>query len=345
MLAMPAEPRRLLAEARARGVEYILRGSVSRDGQDLSLGLVDVTHDGCNSLWSATFKRGSDQSADGDRLAAHIADQLDPAILYVLRGPESTARGRARAVLPSAIRLILNGGREKSREAARLINRALEISPDDGRIVAWAAFCKLAAAIEGWAKDADRALREARHYARLAVRLDPTDHEALAIAGHVASFADKDFPSAVHRVNQAVAANPHSAVAQAMRTAMHCYIGEPDMALESLWQYQALLPFDPHYAFFFHAIVYTFAGDYERAVTLGRHALRVCPDLVCLYRPIVCSLGHLGRREEAKPYLARLRTLHPDLTVEQFGRFYPFQSHADRIRYMDRLSRAGMREH
>jgi DNA-binding CsgD family transcriptional regulator/tetratricopeptide (TPR) repeat protein len=348
VITLPAAPQseQSLADARDRGVEYILHGAVSRHGQQISLGLFHVTHDNC-SLWRQTFGCASDAVSQDDRLVAHIIGQFDPAILYCSDEPEAAARRRARAILLPAIRLIFSGNREKFREAARLINRALDISPDNARVAAWTAQCKMMYAIEGWVDDVDGALRDARDYAELALRLDPADEEALAIGGHIASVADKNFETALRRFDRAIAASPHSPLVWALRTLTYCYIGKLEMALQSLRQYREIATFDPHYSAleFLPVVVHTFAGNYERAVALGRYAARVCPDLISLHQPLLSSLGHLGRREEAKPYLANLLALFPDFTVERFGRVYPFRNKDDRNRYMEGLSRACVPEH
>ena len=61
-------------------------------------------------------------------------------------------------------------------------------------------------------------------------------------------------------------------------------------------------------------------------------------------KPLIASLGHLGRRDEAKPYVAKLLSLEPNFTVERFGEVYPFKKEGDRKRYMQGLHLAGVPE-
>ena len=60
----------------------------------------------------------------------------------------------------------------------------------------------------------------------------------------------------------------------------------------------------------------------ERAAIVGRRVSKAIPEYVAGYKPLIASLGHLGRRDEAKPYVAKLLSLEPHFTVERFGRVY-----------------------
>jgi hypothetical protein len=66
------------------------------------------------------------------------------------------------------------------------------------------------------------------------------------------------------------------------------------------------------------------------------------PDYVAAYKPLIAALGHLGRRDEARPYIAKLLSLEPSFTVERFGQVYPFKKASDRKRYMQGLRLAGV---
>jgi tetratricopeptide (TPR) repeat protein len=132
----------------------------------------------------------------------------------------------------------------------------------------------------------------------------------------------------------------------ALSAVTYCYIGEPETALQRLERYRELAPFDSYLSPFegTFTIAYTFKGDYERAVLTGRRVARGNPDFVAGYKPLIASLGHLGRRAEAKPYIDKLLTLEPTFTVESFGQIYPFKKEKDRNRYMQGLRLAGVPE-
>ena len=77
---------------------------------------------------------------------------------------------------------------------------------------------------------------------------------------------------------------------------------------------------------------------------VGRRAVKVSPDFVNGYKPLIASLGHLGRRDEARPYIEKLSKIEPNFTVERFGKVYPFKYARDREHYMMGLRLAGVPE-
>jgi tetratricopeptide (TPR) repeat protein len=117
-------------------------------------------------------------------------------------------------------------------------------------------------------------------------------------------------------------------------------------ALQRLKRYRDLAPFDPCFCTFeaVYAIAYTFKGDHEQAVLVGRGAVKGNPNFSAGYKPLIAALGHLGRADEAKPYIEKLLSLEPNFTVEHFGQVYPFKKASDRERYMQGLLLAGVPE-
>lgn len=52
--------------------------------------------------------------------------------------------------------------------------------------------------------------------------------------------------------------------------------------------------------------------------------------------------SHLGRRQEAAPYIQKLLSLEPDFTIEKFRKAYPFKFGEDRENYCKGLRLAGI---
>jgi tetratricopeptide (TPR) repeat protein len=117
--------------------------------------------------------------------------------------------------------------------------------------------------------------------------------------------------------------------------------------LQHLKRYRELASHDLYFSWFetLYSIAYTFKGDYERAVLFGRRAVKANPNFVAGYKPLIASLGHLGRRDEAEDYVRKLLSLEPTFTVEKFGQIYSIKKRSDRERYMAGLRLAGVPEH
>jgi len=236
--------------------------------------------------------------------------------------------------------------RGKYEQAGELINRALKEDPDNAMILAWAAHWQVYHVGQGWSPNPRRAFTTAQRYALSAIRLDPENAEALGIYGHICSFLDKDFDSALHYFERALRLNPNLAFVWALSALTYCYIGQPDVALQRLERHRDLTPIEPYPALFDnpYTIAYLIKRDYEQAAVFGRRVAKTRPEFVNGYKPLIAALGHLGRREEAKDYVEKLLSLEPGFTVERFGEVYPFKHASDREHYMMGLRLAGVPE-
>lgn len=331
-----------------RELDYVVDGALSGNGEkfQISVRLLDLAQY-ARPVWSDRFELAVGQLHQLDELVtARIVAGIDPVILFIEGQPKRRERYGATGLLLLAIPLIYSMEREKYEEAGRLIHRALEIEPNNAMVLAWAAFWQVFHVGQGWAPDADRAFALAQQHAVKAIKNDPDNAEALGIYGHVCSFLEKDFDSALHYFDRALRINPSLASIWAFSALTYCYVGEPDIALQRLERYRELAPFDPYYSWFenLYTIAYTFKGDYEQAVIVGRRVAKTNPDFVNGYKPLIASLGHLGRLAEAKQYIDKLLTLEPGFTVQRFAKVYPFKKDSDRQRYIEGLRLAGVPE-
>ena len=331
-----------------RKLDYVVDGTLTGNGRNFKINvrLLDVT-DCARPVWSDRFELAAGELHRIDELVtARIVGQIDPVILFIEGQPKRRERYGATGLLLLAIPLIYSMERRKYEDAGRLINQALEIEPDNAMVAAWAAFWQVFHVGQGWSQNATQAMAWAQDYAIRAIKLDPDNAEALGIFAHVCSFLNKDFDSALHYFDRALRLNPNLAFIWALSAPTYCYVGEPDAALERLQRYRDLAPFDPYCSWFeyFYTMAYTFKRDYEQAVIVGRRAVKVSPEFVNGYKPLIAALGHLGRRDEARPYIDKLLKIEPNFTVERFGQVYPFKFARDREHYMAGLCLAGVPE-
>jgi tetratricopeptide (TPR) repeat protein len=197
---------------------------------------------------------------------------------------------------------------------------------------------------QGWSLDPKSSLQDAQELAFRAIKNDPENGEAFAICGHICSFLEKDFDLARHYFTIALRLNPNIAFTWAMSAATYNYVGDPVSALQHLERYTTLTSFDPN-AYFgdnIYATAHFLRGDYEAAYRCGKRGTRACPDFSNGYKPLIAALGHLGRREEAAPYVQKLLQLEPDFTIAQFTRTYPLARQEDRDNYARGLELAGV---
>ncbi|HXW24431.1 MAG TPA: hypothetical protein VEK73_06785, partial [Xanthobacteraceae bacterium] len=333
-------------QLRRMDLDYVVDGTVSSNGRhiQISVRLMDLAEH-ARPVWSECFDLAVGELHQLNELVTtRIVGWIDPVILSIEGQPNRRDRYGATGLLLLAIPLIFSMERKKYESAGQLISQALEMDPENSMAAAWAAHWHLFSVGQGWARDTDRTMGFVRKYALSAIKLDPDNAEALGIYAHCCSYADRDFDTALNYFDRSLRLNPSLAFIWGLSAPTYCYIGEPDIALQRLERYRELAPFDPYYFWFetLYTIAYMFKGDYERAVIIGRRAVKALPEFVNGYKPLIASLGHLGRRDEAKPYVDRLLRLEPNFTVENFGQVYPIKKASDRKRYMEGLRLAGV---
>ena len=329
-------------------LDYVVDGAISGNGTrfQISVRLLDVTQF-ASPVWSDRFELALDELHRLDeRVTARIVGRIDPIILFIEGQPRRRKDYGATGLLLRAMPLMYSMERDKYEEAGRLIKRALEIDPDNAMALAWSAHWQVYHVGQCWSPDPGGALAIAQQHALTAIRLDPENAEALGIYGHVCSFLEKDFNSALHYFERALRVNPNLAFVWSLSALTYCYIGEPDAALERLERHRDLTPIEPYPALFDnpYAIVHLIKHDYAQAAAFGRRVTKARPEFVNGYKPFLAALGHLGRTEEAKPYVAKLLSLESNFTVERFSQVYPFKHAADREHYMMGLRLAGVPE-
>jgi DNA-binding SARP family transcriptional activator/Tfp pilus assembly protein PilF len=348
--SLPRKPSTHLSEnlLKRKELDYVVDGAISGNGErfQISVRLLDVTQF-ASPVWSDRFELAIDELHRLDeRVTARIVGRIDPVILFIEGQPRRRKDYGATGLLLRAMPLMHSMERDKYEEAGELINRALKIDPDNAMAWAWGAHWQVYHVGQGWSQDPAQGFATAQKYALTAIRLDPENAEALGIYGHVCSFLEKDFDSALHYFERALRVNPNLAFVWSLSALTYCYIGEPDIALERLDRHRDLTPIEPYPALFDnpYAIAYLIRRDYEQSAIFGRRVAKTRPEFVNGYKPLIAALGHLGRRDEADFYVAKLLSLEPKFTVKRFGEVYPFKHTSDREHYMAGLRLGGVPE-
>lgn len=336
-------------ELRRQDLDYVVDGSVScsRGDYRISVRLLDLTTD-ATPVWSNTFELPVDRLDLLDqRVTAPIVAQIDPVILYIEGQPKKRNEDDdALGCVMRAIPLLNTMERPKYEEAGRLIERALAMEPDNALVLAWAAYWRVYYVGQGWAQDPEGAARTALNYASRATQIDPQNAEALAIYGHIKAFLHKDVSMALHFFDRALELNRNLPFIWALGALSHCYLGDPDAALERIKRCRELTASLPYFWLFENpaSIAHLMKRDYEQAVEIARRVVENTPAYGNGYKPLIAALGHLRRRKEAKVYVDRLLEIEPGFTVKRFGEVYPFTREADLAHYMEGLRRAGVPE-
>ncbi|GLQ06942.1 tetratricopeptide repeat protein [Sneathiella chinensis] len=230
--------------------------------------------------------------------------------------------------------------------AGQILSDTLAFDPDLSEGYSWFAFLKSVEIGQGFSDNPEADREQISSLILKALELDPYNDTALAIAGHLEAFIHHDFESALDYFDRALKINLYCAYAWGFSAITHCYMGKAEEALEMLSKSRKMMPFDPHPYYFDTArcIAYMLGGWHEEAAKVGLRVLRNNPNFYASYRPLISSLGHLGRQEEVEPILEKLKGVQPEFSVEWHLANYPPLDEETAEEYVKGLRLAGVSE-
>src|SRR4029077_8404262 len=135
--------------------------------------------------------------------------------------------------------------RESLAETIRLAHRALDLDPRFGDVAALAGTCHMQNVYWGYAVDPQFERNEAARLLRLALSVDDSDPETLALASITSTFMVGDSESEIEMADRAVALNPNSHVAWHARGWVYKNAGLPEEAVQSFQRNIRISPIDP----------------------------------------------------------------------------------------------------
>ncbi len=282
----------------ALGADYLLEGSVRREGDRVRITARLVEAVGETHLWSETYERNltgclSVQAEVAARIARSLALELSAGEVVAPSTPD-----------PFAYQAYLKGryywnkpGDDGLEQAIAFYQRAIASAPAYG--AAHAALARARIARAEYYRDLPRqALTIARADAARALEIDPTLHEAHLALADAARMLEWDWPGADAAYTQSIARNPSCEGAHRGYAAMLTALGRHGEAVRESERARELDPLClvvgtsagwTHYA----------AGDYRAAISHCRNTLDMAPEFMPARRLLGAAYLQAGRDAQA----------------------------------------------
>ncbi len=329
--------------ARELGADYIVTGSIRRQGPKLRLSAQLVAAESGTQLWAERFDRDAeDIFAVTDEVVRTIAATLAGRVRSV---GSALAKRKAPAnlaayewMLRGQAALHRLGDRHDESEAQRHFEQALASDPAYARAHSGLAIVLLRA----WFRDpaaGDDGLDPALEHAQHAVALDPDDHECQETLGWVLLHR-KNFDLAELHYTRALELNPISPDELAAMGAACGFLGYAEKGLAWFAEARRVDPyFEPTWYWHLQVATLFIARRYDEAL----QAFERCnstPAWTIAYA--AASQAMAGRAAAARDLAARLLAEFPDFSAAALVRKEPFKHAEDRDHLVEGLRRAGL---
>jgi adenylate cyclase len=302
---------------RELGVRYVLEGSVRKGGNRVRITgqLIDAvsgTH-----LWADRFDGLIEDVFElQDKVASSVAGVIEPALQAA-----ETARsaGRPTADLTAydlylrAYAMYLSSvSAMQIPEALRLMEQAIARDPRYGPALGWAALCCFRMVQTDRSEDREADRLKGIEFARRALEVAGDDPGTLISAAEALAWFGEDIGAMMALVDRALALNPNFARGWHISGVLRLYAGQPDIAIEHL---QAALRLSPRArvgpSLLIIGFAHFFCRRFEQAMPKLLLALQEDPGWTQPYRYLAACYAHMGRLDDAREIIARLRTITP----------------------------------
>jgi len=304
------------AVGRELGVRYVLEGSVRKASQRVRITaqLIDAlsgTH-----LWADRFDGSLEDVFDlQDKVASSVAGVIEPAVQAAEIARSADHRTTDLTAYELYLRALPNchsWDRERIHTALELLEQAIERDPSFGPALALAARCHHHFDRLGGAQDPDLHRRAAVDYARRAVRAAPDDPTTLGNAAGVLGSFGGDINPAIALADRALALNPSFAGGWRMSGWLRLWAGDLDVAIE---HFETAFRLSPRERGGAHCMgigeAQFFQRRFNEAIINLLNALEALPGHAGIYRYLASCYAHMGRLDEAREMVRRLRAIAP----------------------------------
>jgi TolB-like protein/DNA-binding winged helix-turn-helix (wHTH) protein/Tfp pilus assembly protein PilF len=289
--------------------DYMLEGSIQRQGDRLRITarLVDAA-DG-SSLWTETYDRSTaDMLEVQSEVAGRVARALLPeAVPNAKKYDGSTTSAEAHEAYLEGRHHIAEMNLAGLRLAAEAFERAVALDPAYAR--AWAGLADTYNLLPWWGglTPAESA-RRGREAAEKSLAFSPLLAEGNDALGFVHLYYDFDFAKAENRFRQALELQPGLAMTHYWYAGLLSVTGRHEEAIARIRAAQELDPLSP----LINADAgwyYFYARRYPEAIRECQRILAVAPDYAWAHQCVLVAALKSGRNEEARASLEELSRL------------------------------------
>jgi adenylate cyclase len=306
---------------RELGVRYVLEGSVRKASGRVRITaqLIDAATGA--HLWADRFDGSLEDVFElQDRVASSVAGVIEPA----LQAAETARLANRSTNDVTAYDLYLRAyavyfsSAAQTPEALRLLEQAIGRDPNYGPALALAAVCHGRLCVDGHSEDPKTDGRKAIDLARRALRVGSDDPGVLANAAMMLAQFGEDIGATMALIDRALAFNPSFAHGWYCSARLRWWAGQAELAIEHA---EISLRLSPRARIGSSPLLIIGAAHFacrrfDEAVPNLLLAIQDEPSFPVPYRYLAACYAHMGRLDDAREVIARLRAITPVVVPE-----------------------------
>jgi adenylate cyclase len=312
------------------GVQYVLEGSVQKSGDRLRVTAQLIDALSGHHLWSDKYDRKMIELFDlQDEITKKIVTSLQVKLTHgeAARWAERTTESfEAWSYFVRGRELYMKFGKEHNAKARELLEEATRLDPEYA--YAWGVLggTHLMDAWRGWSESPSNSMKLGRDYVQKSLELDERSPVGHGLLGHLYLMqGEHDKAMAEHK--KTLSFHPNHDMAHFDLGASMCFSGRFEESIELIEKAMRLSPYYPAIYLYFLGINYISLKRLEEAIEIFTQLNERCErgDFPAwnAYRGLAECYWELGRKEEAREYLAKLLKANPRWSLESL-RMDPF---------------------
>jgi adenylate cyclase len=190
------------------------------------------------------------------------------------------------------------------------MEQAITRDPGYGPALAWVAQCCFRLILDDRSKDPAADRLKGADFARRALEAAPDDPRVLAEAAEPLAHSGEDIGAMMALVDRALALNPNFARGWHISGVIRVFAGQPDIAIEHV---KTALRLSPRArvgsSFALLGMAYFLSRRFDEAAAKLLLAIQENPSFALPYRVLAACYAHMGRLDDARDIVRRLRAI------------------------------------
>ena len=298
---------------RELGVRYVLEGSVRKAAGRVRITAQLIEAETGAHLWADRFDGSLEDIFElQDEVASSVAGVIEPA----LHAAEiARSAGRPTADLTAydlylrAHMAVVSSARQIP-EALRLLEQAIARDPNYGPALGWAAVCCHRLLVDNRSENPEEDRLKGADFARRALEVAGDDPGILVNASGALAYFGEDIGAMLTLIDRALALNPSYARGWSISGLVRMWAGQPDVAIEHV---EAALRLSPRArvatSLATIGTAHFVSGRFDEAVPNLVLATQEDPNFPLPYRFLAACYAHMGRLDDAREVVERLRSI------------------------------------